>query len=231
MVKFESSTKRRFLLALTIVLVGTVGLQHVVKTSAASPYLRRLSSQTTPIRPYDYTDIEKSASLFVGYYARILMFDGKDFSMYNIRDKKITIVNSAYGGRALRPIPLLVGALKSNFPERFTEGQPPFQVMYTDGDAINFGECTSHPQKCDMNHMPPLLAHGSVPKAVPDFPFVKAFPNWFYGDCIYNWKIQGEEGPCKSFFPGREGSLAEAEPQTWEDLIPTIVWRGSGKLF
>ena len=47
--------------------------------------------------------------------------------------------------------------------------------------------------------MPPLLAHGSVPKVVNNFPFVKAFPNWFYGDCIYNWKIKGEEGPSKLF--------------------------------
>jgi hypothetical protein len=242
-------TKKRLLVVLTAALVGTFALQQHLHLSSsasasASAHLRRLSEQqlklpattfTTrtssidSIPPYDYTDIEKSVAVFSGYYARLLLFDGKDFFFFNLRNKDIQIVNSPHGGRALRAFPLLIEGLKTNFPDRFKEGQPPFQAMYTDGDALNLGTCSSHPEICDAKHFPPLMAHGSVPKNTVDFPFVKAFPNWFYGDCVYNWKIKGEQGPCKSWWE-REGIPAEPVAN-WNDLIPTIVWRGSDHAF
>lgn len=150
--------------------------------------------------------------------------------MYNLRDKKIRIANSPNGGRALRAISLLVEAFKSNFPDRFKVGQPPFQVMFTDGDSIDLGVCSNDPQHCstNLNRLPPLLAHGSVHVNYPDFSFIKAFPNWFYGDCLYNWKVKGQEGDCTIWWK-REG--VPAAPTDWDDLIPTIVWRGSDHPF
>lgn len=231
MVEFDSLMKRRLLIFLASALVGAVALQQVLKVQSAtsdSPHLRRLSTELSPIASYDYRDIEKSAALFEGYYARILMFDGKNFFVYNLRDKKVNILGSPHGGRALRAISLLVEGLTTNFPERFAEGQLPFQVMYSDGDAINLGDCTSHPSKCDLKHLPPLLAHGSVPNIASNFPFIKAYPNWFYGDCIYDWKVKGKQGPCKSW-PQREG--VPVESAIWDELIPTLIWRGSDHAF
>lgn len=228
MLDFNFLTKRRLVLVLAFAFVGACAVQHTFRANSESPYLRQLSTKLKLLSQYNYKDIERSAALFNGYYARILMFDGKEFSVYNIRDKKITIVNSPHGGRALRAIPLLVEGFKTNYPERFAEGQPPFQVMYTDGDAINLGACSSHPYECDMKNLPPILAHGSVPRNIGDFPFIKAFPNWFYGDCLYNWRVNAEWGPCKSWWQ-REG--APVESANWDDLIPTVVWRGSDHAF
>lgn len=216
------------MLLVPLLLLGLFGYETARARQYDPIYLRRrLSVRDRPLPPYSYLDIEKSAALFSGYYARFLLFDGNNFTVYNIRNKQIKLYNSPYGGRALRAIPLLVRGLKEHFPGRFKEGQPPFQVMYTDGDAINLGACTSHPENCDMNHMPPLLSHGSVPQNENAFPFIKGFPNWFYGDCVYNMKVKGKKGPCSWW----EGDGSPGKQPAWEDLIPTLVWRGADHAF
>jgi len=197
---------------------------------------RTQEQEQQPIRPYDYKDIERSASLFHGYYARVLLFDGDTFTWWDIRDKEILLVNSAAGGRAVRAVPLLVHALKENFPDRFKKGQPPLQIMTEDGDSIDFGEkCTNYPQECSMNTMPPLLAHGSVPVNTGDFPFIKAYPNWFFGECLYHWKVKKQVGvPCDAWWGPNKALLswvAQNKDVKWDDLAPTIIWRGSDHAF
>jgi len=194
------------------------------------------ASEEAAIRPYDYSDIERSASLFHGYYARVFLFDGESFSWWDIRDKTIPLVNSPGGGRACRAVPLLVHAMLEHFPERFKKGMPPFQVMTEDGDSIDFGmKCTNYPHECGMNTMPPLLAHGSVPVNTNDFPFIKAYPNWFFGECLYSWKVKGQHGPCEAWWGPSKALLKSLEIRTrnvqWDDLLPTIVWRGSDHAF
>lgn len=184
-----------------------------------------------PIPHYNYLDIEKSASIFESYYARVLMFDGEDFSWWSMLSKNVTSPNSAGGERSIQSVPMLVHALKENFPERFAKGQPPFQLMTSDGDAINFGACTSNPHKCNMNEMPPLLAHGSVPTRENDYRFIKAYPNWNYGQCLYDFKISNHHGPCESDWFSSKMLLRKAQSVEWEELIPTLVWRGSDHAF
>jgi len=171
---------------------------------------------------YTQENIELTAKHFyMASVPRILVFDGENFQLYNLEHKSTLYVKKSGGWRSNQAIPLLVNALKEIDPDRFQPGQPPFQLLYTDGDCLASKIC--HEKKCPVDQFAPFLVFGSVPMDDTRFPSVQAFPNAHFIDCLERWKLKGRRGACKW---GPIPNPEEKHPE-FQQLKNQIVWRGT----
>lgn len=112
----------------------------------------------------------------------------------------------------------MVHALKTNFPKRFKPGQPVFQMVWTTGDYLKT-KCVNKDAKCEhTKKFPPIVSFSTMHRDESVLPTVKAFPNPHYITCLYHWKLL-DERTCR-------WEAVDKSPK-WEDLTPTIIWRGS----
>jgi hypothetical protein len=182
---------------------------------------RTLSSNET-LGYYSQADISRTAPNFGPAHPRLLVFNGEHFEVYNLNHKSRHYkVDAPYPRRSGKTIPLLVHALKELNPARFEPGQPVFQMLFLDSDTLS-SACVNA-GTCDVENFAPMLLFGSAPANATEMPTVKPFPNWFYLSCLYDYKLAG----------AKQCNWAEQADRTipWEELEPTISWRGSDFIF
>lgn len=195
---------------LAFLLTGTTGPQR---------FLSELNDGALEPRPYSTKDIAFTAPYMKLFRSRILVFNGTNFEAYNLNHKDSQYTKDGWHcGRCGKLIPLLVHALKELNPGRFEPGQPVFQMLFSAGDSFS-SECIN-PGKCPVQDFAPISLFGSAPTIKGDVPTIKAFPNWFYLKCIYEYKFHGVDR-CNWAEPYDEA------PLPWDELKSTIIWRGS----
>jgi len=184
------------------------------------------SSVITTINVYNQTSIEETAKHFTGSFVpRILVFDGETFQFFNLQHKSISYPR-VYNDRAMKAVPLLVGALKNIAPDRFKKNAPPFQLVYADGDSVQ-SDCFQ--DECNTNQFAPLLAFGSVPRDKTIFSNLQVFPVKAYiFSCLYDWKMNEEKYPsCTNWLE----QLEYDQEVDFHSLTPQIIWRGANHGF
>ena len=182
------------------------------------------------VRTYSQENIEVTARYMSVHPPRLLVFDGQEFGLYNLEHKSNHYHNHPECGRCAKLVPLLVEALVSQFPLRFRNNAPPFQLLLTEGDSIHT-DCVNsinNRRTCPTQDFAPLLAFSSVPRDSTILPTVQAFPNWFYLQCLYEWRIHQQTNQSCNWKEFNQDVLSSSLTTTlWNDLIPSIVWRGS----
>lgn len=181
------------------------------------------SSQTaTVVQNYTIDNIISTVSNIRTSHPQLLVWDGKSFCMYNLvfekRGQEHNLNeprHSTYRNNQI--IPLLVNALRTNFPDRFQTGTPPFQILWSADDYIG-GNCINEDADCPSSTFAPVLVLGSTPKNKKLLPAVKAFPNPYFTQCLYDWRFNGAK-ECK-WKPVNEDI-------PFEELERKIFWRGS----
>lgn len=185
--------------------------------------LNSSSENEQPHKPYSSKTIALTAPFLRSFHPRLLVFNGANFEVYNLDHSDTDyMVENWQCGRCGRIVPLLVHALKEWNPTRFEVGQPIFQMLFSVGDSVS-SKCVNEEEDCPVKDFAPLLLFGSAPTNPNEMPTVKGFPNWFYLKCIYEYKING----------ANRCDWAEPVERTvpWDDLVPTITWRGSDFTF
>jgi len=123
------------------------------------------------------------------------VFDGENFQAFTLKHTSRRYPTVSHGRSAFL-IPLLVHTLKEIDPVCFRPGNPPFQILYTDGDMVST-ICLGDPKLCsNVDELSTVLAFGSIPKNQELIPPVQAFPNRFFLECMYDWKFNGHKGSC-----------------------------------
>jgi hypothetical protein len=207
----------------------------------------RISSPHNPkIQPYSQRHIQHTAKYFPLFPPRLLVFDGQheQFLFYGMNYYYPSYQNDTstnneyfegmrYTARYCKAIPLMVQALLQQYPTRFQQGQPIFQLFFSDADSSS-SPCVNRRHKhsktayessslatsiCPVQDFSPILMFGSVPKDPTIFPTMKAFPHTVILNCLYYYKSKGQS-TC---------SWPDTIPTdlTWDDLIPTLIWRGT----
>lgn len=196
----------------------------LASTHEASTTLRKKGEDTSkkqiPINAYSQESIAAIAPHLFDWHPRLLVFNGISFEVYNLDHKDSFYWENPSCERCGAIVPLLVRALKELKPERFKRGQPMFQLLFSDADyvsssCVNVGECPT------VKDFAPLLLFGSSPVNESLMPSVKGFPNMYYVDCLYQYKLHGID-TCE----WREEALVDRD-LSWDSLKNTIIWRGS----
>ena len=209
----SNSKKRWRALGATLMLVTWVYMQDY--KSLPENYGRQLLVGTrsveypipdTKVKPYDNLGVIETQKQ-LEYLQPLLIFDGSDNTF------KSFVANQDNSRRISVPY-LITYGLRRFFPERFQKGKPSFQVMFDTTDKIP-STCVvnKEDEKCHTDEWAPYLFFGTVTKDEAAFPSVKAFPTPSFLSCFLNLD-------CGIF-------AIQENPPTWDDLIPTIIWRGS----
>lgn len=187
---------------------------------------RRILLQDRPVQPYMHWEIEQVAPYLHSFAPRLLVFDGNVFSVYNLKSNATTYHDvHDFGNRPVMIVPLLVHALKTKFPNRFEQGQAPFQLLFTDADSLRT-DCVNPGVECYTNKWPPILVFGSLMKdAAQTFPSAQVMPVPPFCECLYKYLIRGEQDCDWGNTP--VGMVSKPVPQ----LKPNIIWRGSDYAF
>ena len=212
----------------TLVLLGICSFALIAQFS--SPPSRELDlrkndparrqTKHKEIKPYQQSDIERTVPLLLhGSHPRLLIFDGESFNVFNIDHASTTYSEDTTFGRGLVTVSLMVRALYQQFPDRFKEGQPVFQMLFLDSDAPS-SLCVDSKQGCDTtSNFAPIPIFGSALKKS-DLP-LKVFPNWFYIQCLFDYKVKN----IKTCRWQETDEIRQTLP--YEELVPQVVWRGS----
>ena len=205
-----ASTAIAFLTILTCHNNGHTLIQQLVPQNQR--YLSAIDPEDT-VLPYSSDDILMTLPYVMNSHPQLLVWDGSNFSSYNVRR-----VSSKYlSYRNMYDIPLLILALRTNDPDRFVPGSPPFELLWSGDDSIG-GQCINEKNDCPSNEFAPLVMFGSVPKNDSLMPSVKGFPNPYFSNCLYHYRVFGR----------RECKCHKVNDQLkYDDLKRQIFWRGS----
>jgi hypothetical protein len=181
-------------------------------------------AKSTSVARYSQNEIEATAPHLEVFHPRLLVWsEEEDFQVYNLDHQDSHFQDKSACGRCAKIVPLLVHALKSQFPDRFQQGQPVFQLLWSDADSFQ-SVCVNKDAGCQTETFAPMPFFGSVPKDPSVLPTIKAFPNWFYINCLYDWKFGvGQPSDC--------WNEEIDEHINWDELIPQVIWRGSDFTF
>lgn len=170
-------------------------------------------SEDHPLPKYNQSSIELMRHMMPTLEAMLLVFDGQTFRAYCVGER-----SKMLSFRYVRLIPLMVDALRSNDPERFAPGQPVFQMVWTVADFLRT-KCVNVGVECPYtNDFPPIASYATMHRDKSVLPTAQAFPNVHYIKCLYGWRLQG----------GQTCTWQEVDKSPhWEDLTPTVVWRGT----
>eukprot|EP00545_Synedropsis_sp_CCMP1620_P013215 CAMPEP_0119006540 /NCGR_PEP_ID=MMETSP1176-20130426/2346_1 /TAXON_ID=265551 /ORGANISM="Synedropsis recta cf, Strain CCMP1620" /LENGTH=1101 /DNA_ID=CAMNT_0006958457 /DNA_START=62 /DNA_END=3368 /DNA_ORIENTATION=- len=201
--------------------------RSLLVTELADDYVERAGI----VKDYSQTEIEATAPHLQVFHPRLLVWSDDDtggesgFRVYNLDHTKGHGQNSVACGRCGKTIPLMVNALLENYPTRFQPGQPVFQMLWSDADS--FQSACVNSGTCDVDQFAPLPLFGSVPKDPTVLPTVKSMPNWFYINCLYNWKfnVDDYEGGADCWQEHVDNNAQ------WNDLQSTVIYRGSDFTF
>jgi hypothetical protein len=162
------------------------------------------------IPPYTQIDIQSFWCNMKIAEPMLLVFDGNVFKTYTM-GREMTF-------RYVKLIPLMVHALETNHPARFQPGQPVFQMIFSVSDFM-FTICVNKLGGCPIQKsFPPIVSFSSVHRDETILPTARSFPNPVFSGCMYAWKLDNKGG-CQ--WPEVDTSIQ------WDDLINSIVWRGS----
>lgn len=183
--------------------------QQLLRSSVA----RELSiSPDQPLAMYNQSSIEYLHNFLPRVRTMLIVFDGQTFKAFHLGENK----NLSF--RYVTAIPLMVHALKTTFPDRFKPGSPVFQVLWSIDDVLDT-QCVNKGVDCPQTKFfPPLISFSTMHRDESVIPTAKAFPQPHFITCLYNWKIRGIN---KCQWQEVDKTLK------WEDLTPTILWRGS----
>lgn len=219
--EFRKFRRSSALVSVVIILAMTLACLHGNDISATSLEEHRLmfsidpaTAQIGTVRNYTIDDIILTVSYVEPSHPQLLVWDGHHFSTYDMLSHRNETHLSSRNGIS---IPLLVHALRDNFPDRFKPGTPPFQLLWSGDDSIG-GRCINENNDCPTHNFAPVLMFGSVPKNESLMPNVKAFPNTYYTRCLYSYRI----------FAHRECEWKKVNDDLqWDQLKRQVFWRGS----
>ena len=197
------------------------------------------------VQHYSLADIDRTQKRFVqglqGSMNSLLVYDGVNdlFKIYHMKTGDNTASSTDQKSDQQDPAYLLVDALKSKFPERFQQGQPSFQLLFS---------TSAHPQTdcvmednvddCAAESFAPILQFGSVPKESHLLPTAKAMPFPSFTSCLINWKFGRDSSSSRppTACPLHHMHLDPSgkpysDTTRWHDLKPQIIWRGSDTEF
>ena len=178
--------------------------------------------QADSVTYYDQIKMMETAKHFATYTLRLLVFDGQKFEAFGLAHKN-TIYTDAlkYSYRYVTMIPLMVRALKEQWPERFEPGQPVFELLLSDADSPN-SPCVNN-NDCPVDRFSPILMCGTASKDESVFPTMKYFPHSIFLDCLKRYKVDGRQECIWT---------EKVNPDIpWDDLVETLPWRGSDYTF
>ena len=178
--------------------------------------------QADTVTSYDQINIMETAKHFSMFTLRLLVFDGQKFEAFGLAHKDTVYFDALkYTYRYSNTIPLLVRALKELWPERFEPGQPVFELLLSDADSSN-SPCVNN-KDCPVDRFSPILMFGTIPKDESVFPTMKSFPHAIFLECLHEYKVNGRQECIWQ---------QEVNPDIpWDDLIDTLIWRGSDYTF
>ena len=181
-------------------------------------YCRGLQGRAADIvANYNQSNIMETVKHFPMFTPRLLVFDGEIFRAFGIAHNGSDYFDRmTYTFRYANTVPLLVRALKEQFPGRFQPGQPVFQMLFSDADSSS-SNCVN--TACPVDRFSPILLFGSAPKDKSVFPTLKACPHTIFVECLYEYKVN-DRGHC--VWPQHVN-----KDIPWDDLIDTLIWRGS----
>lgn len=181
----------------------------------------RVEEQRVPVKKYSQDQIEATAPHLEVFHPRLFVWsENEGFRVYNLDHKDSHYQENMACGRCAKTVPLIVNALTEAYGHRFQPGQPVFQMLWSDADSFQ-SPCVDEAANCHANDFSPIPFFGSVPKDPEVLPTLKAMPNWFYIDCLYNWKfgVTSSNGDC-----WKENVNRDIQ---WDELTPTAIWRGT----
>jgi hypothetical protein len=225
----------------------TPNMQFSNQQQQQQQFAESTTADTPATNSYYYTTaniINTARTLF--YHApRVLIFTGRDaddarddFRAYTLTPQRQRQQqpdpSSSSSARKHHPlsgkrsellIPLLVDALVSHFPDRFSSknSSRPFQLVFTTADVsystCTFGNCTDTATTITMA---PWINAGSIFRNN-QVPGLEMFPNDARMECLWHWRRTGNN--CTSHLFTANTNM------NWTDLYPTIIWRGSAYPF
>ena len=177
--------------------------------------------QADNVTSYNQINIMETAKHLPMFTPRLLVFDGQKFEAFGLAHKDTFYFDAMkYNFRYSNTIPLLVRALKELWPERFEPGQPVFELLLSDADSANSPCINKH---CPVDRFSPILMFGTTPKDESVFPTMKSFPHAIFLECLHEYKVNGRQECIWQ---------QEVNPDIpWDDLIDTLIWRGSDYTF
>ena len=203
---------------LNVILTTCVLVLLHVQPQSPILFSRNLQARVAEnVTDYNQKNIMETAVHFPLFTPRLLIFDGEFFQAFGLAHNETEYYETMkHTFRFSNTVPLLVRALKEQFPDRFQIGQPVFQLLFSDADSSH-SPCVN--TACSVDRFSPILLFGSAPKDVSVFPTLKSFPHAIFVSCLYEYKVNGRQ-QCE--WPQDVNKAIQ-----WDDLIETLVWRGS----
>lgn len=187
------------------------------RTTVDSRQLRMMKANRN-ITSYNQNHIMSTIKHFPIFTPGLLIFDGGKFVAFGIQHKTLSYLQAIkYNYRYATTIPLIVRALKDNYPKRFEPGQPVWEMIFTHADASH-SPCINT-KDCDTGSFAPISFFGTTPKDPSIFPTIKTFPFTEFVDCLYQYKVHGIE-TC--VWPQKVNKNIP-----FEKLEEVLVWRGN----
>lgn len=188
-----------------------------LKTALLLAVKSKTQSKSEVIPLYNQSDITRLCRAR-SELLHLLIFDGNEFRIVGMHERP------RFCGCQKHFVALVIDALLTARPNRFTTGSLPFQIVlsilsdhvyYPCVDDVVSGGCSQH-------NFPPLLTPTSVPKDSSVAQFIKQFPIGDYNKCLYDWR-QHAQSKCllEHLLDHRDTS------QAWDTLQPQLFWRGT----
>ena len=232
------------------------GYQHVAVDDRR--FVRRLTATaidenegssaptTNNAQHYSLADIDRTQKQFAqglqGSMNSLLVYDGVNdlFKIYHMKTGDNTASSSTdHDTNEQDPAYLLVDALKAKLPERFQQGQPSFQLLFSTSTHPET-DCVmeDNVEDCSAESFAPILHFGSVPKEAHLLPTVKAAPFPSFTSCLIDWKFGRDSSSSRSptacplyHMHTDPSGKPYSDTTRWHDLKPQIIWRGSDTEF
>lgn len=177
------------------------------------------STTSTSVRPYNRDTVLSTQRNYFSHSLMFLIFDPQTAEIRTyMKDSSKRYYEHV---RSHWPTYLLSRALFQNFPDRFVQNAPPFQLLFTsydlppvDGPCLRAGKS----ERCQSDTYAPIITFGSAPKDSTILPSLVQFPLTTFASCLVKeecFQLRDVDGD------------AEQPELEWDDLIPQIVWRGS----
>ena len=218
----KSSLRAASALSIAALAVLSVSDQpvHLRSRNLLSDDSNSTSSTTNSIRPYSYETVLSTQRNYFSHSLMFLIFDPQTAEIKTyMKDSSKRFYEHV---RSHWPTYLLSRALFQNFPDRFVQNAPPFQLLFTSYDlppverpCLRAGKS----ERCQSDTYAPIITFGSAPKDPTILPSLVQFPLTSFAGCLVK----------EQCFQLRDVDNGEKEhPELeWDDLIPQIVWRGS----
>lgn len=191
-----------------------------------------LPPQSRSLAPYNLENVLQAVDLFHNTFF-IVIYDPEEdtFIAYYSRSHKWV----ASVAKLINSFKILANSLRLMFPERF-KSEKEFVIAISSGDypAVSMMECIRHdklPCVSDELNVAPIFHFGSVftENIVPSM-IAMPMPQGNHLSCYHRWTQHGVL--CNEYLPRGLSNpnglvFGDTVGLTWDDLIPSLVWRGT----